>query len=371
VFLRPVEPDGVPQALTAALQGGDPVAPLPLQQAERRVALGVLQLDRPVIEPDAAAVFLTSGSTGQPKGVVLSRAAIAASVTATHERLGGPGDWVLALPTNYVAGLMVAARALLAGTELHTVTADLTSLPSTVSRMAGRRYISLVPTQLVRAMREARLSHALAQFDAVLVGGAAADPGLLSAARALDIAVVTTYGMSETCGGCVYDGAPLAGVRVDVELDSDRIRLCGPMLFSGYRLRPDLTHDVLRDGRLFTPDRGRWRHGRLSVLGRIDDVVISGGVNVDLAAVERRAAAWPGLSDGEVAVVGLPDADWGTRVTVVLTGGGSAEDLLRWLRQDLPTAAVPRSATKVAKLPRTTSGKIDRQRLTAELSGKT
>jgi O-succinylbenzoic acid--CoA ligase len=211
----------------------------------------------------------------------------------------------------------------------------------------------------------------LAQFDAVLLGGAAADPELLAAARAHRIPVVTTYGMSETCGGCVYDGRPLEGVDVDLEPGTDRILLGGPMLFSGYRGRADLTSAALPGGRFRTSDRGQWHGDRLSVLGRLDDVVISGGVNVDLAAVERQALSWPGLHGGEVAVVGVPDPEWGTRVVVVLAGAEPAAELLRWLGQTLPRAAVPRAAANVPTLPRTSSGKIDRQQLTAVLSSKT
>ena len=363
------EPTAILDALTAALAGGDPMAPLPVAEVERRLTLEMLALDRPVEEPGAAAVVATSGSTGRPKGVVLSRAAITAAVAATHARLGGPGDWVLAMPAHYVAGLMVLARTVVAGTTVHEVPSDLGGLDRAAARMTGRRYLSLVPTQLVRACADARLSKTLAGFDAVLLGGAAADPRLLALARERGIAVVTTYGMSETCGGCVYDGVPLEGVQVDLEPGSDRILLAGPLLFSGYRLRPDLTAAALVAGRLHTQDRGGWRDGRLEVLGRLDDVVISGGVNVDLAAVERASRGWPGPAGVDLAVVGVPDPEWGTRVVAVTNGPGALDDLRRFLRPQLPAAAAPRQLVRVEALPRLPSGKIDRQRLVELVSG--
>ena len=365
--LRVVEQEALTEALAEALHGGDAVAPLPKSPVERRAVLEMLQPDVDVEEPDAAAVVATSGSTGRPKGAVLSRSAVAASVAATHTRLGGAGDWVLALPGHYVAGLMVLARTIVAGTSTHHVSAQLAGLPAAVSAMTGRRYISLVPTQLLRACADDELTEALAAFDAVLVGGAAADPQLLSRAHDRGIAVVSTYGMSETCGGCVYDGLPLDGVEVTLDADTDRILLAGAPLFSGYRLRDDLTRAARQGSQLVTQDRGRWADGRLEVVGRLDDVVISGGVNVDLGAVERAAAGWSGLHGAEVAVVGVPDPEWGTEVVAVTNGTASELGLRDYLRQTLPAAAAPRRLVRVDRLPRTSSGKIDRQRLIAAL----
>ena len=361
--MRTVEATSAAAALAEALQGGPPIAPLPVDASERRRTLEMLRPDEPIERPGLAAVVATSGSTGEPKGVLLSRSAIAVSVAATHQHLGGAGDWVLALPAHYVAGMMVMARTLLGGTTLHEVPSDLTGLPAAVRAMRGRRYLSLVPTQLFRACGEIELSQTLSQFDAVLIGGAPAGSDLLERARSQGIRVVTTYGMSETCGGCVYDGVPLAGVEVRLEPETGRVVLGGPQLFSGYRLRPDLTRAALGSGRLVTADRGEWRGDRLRLLGRMDDVVISGGVTVDLAAVERAARAWPGLHGAEVAVVGVPDAEWGTRVVAVLEEPASATGLRDYLRRALTAWSVPRDVTKVTTLPRTSGGKIDRQRI--------
>lgn len=321
----------------------------------------MLQPQVPVPD-DVAAIVSTSGSTGEPKGVLLSRWAIRASVVATHDRLGGDGDWALALPAHYVAGLMVLARGLVAGTAVRSVRPDLSDLPAVAPTLADRRYLSLVPTQLARAGQQPEVVAALTTFTAVLVGGGPADPTLLAHARSLGVPVVTTYGMSETCGGVVYDGEPLTGV--DLQLGADqRISIGGDSLFSGYRLRPDLTAAALVDGRLRTEDRGQWRQGRLEVLGRVDDVVISGGLNVDLAEVERQARPWSARQGHDVAILGLPDPDWGTKVVAVTDAAGSLDELRLFLSHSLPSYAAPRELVRLATLPRTSSGKIDRQSL--------
>ncbi len=168
-------------------------------------------------------VVETSGSTGEPKRVLLSRAAMRASADATHERLGGPGQWWLTLPPSYVAGLQVLFRSVRAGT---------TPVDDAASLSGERRYVSLVPTQLSRMLdTDAAI---LKGFDTVLIGGARLEPQLRERADNAGVRVVTTYGMSETCGGCVYDGRPLNGVKVSTS-DDGRIRIGGRVLFDGYQ----------------------------------------------------------------------------------------------------------------------------------------
>ncbi|HEY5821313.1 MAG TPA: AMP-binding protein [Propionibacteriaceae bacterium] len=357
-----VEPDDVAAALVATLSGGPAFAPLPPDPAERERVVAMLRPSAAVEEPDAAVIVATSGSTGRPKGVVLSRAALLASATATHERLGGPGDWALALPTHYVAGLMVQVRAVAGGTRVHVVRPDLSDLPAALPRLHGRRYLSLVPTQLRRALEIPSVATALSDFDAVLLGGAAADPALLEHARDAGVRIVTTYGMSETCGGCVYDGSPLTGVGVEIG-DKGRIVIGGPTVFTGYRQQPELTAATLDGGRLVTHDRGRWRGDRLEVLGRVDEVVITGGLNVDLAEVERYARTWPALTGGELVVLGRADPEWGTVVVAVSDVEVGLDGLREFLRNALPAYAAPRELIRIDPLPRTSSGKIDREAL--------
>jgi o-succinylbenzoate---CoA ligase len=367
--LQPVTPDQTFVALTEALHGGRAIAPLPESPAERASAVDMLQLNRPVEEPDAGVVLATSGSTGQPKGAVLSRTAVRASAEAAHIRLGGPGDWALALPPYYIAGLMVLVRVITAGTSVHHVGTDLARLPSAVGAMRGRRYLAVVPTQLERALDQPDLGEALRALDAVLVGGSALDPSLRSRAERAQINVVASYGMTETCGGCVYDGLPLDGVSVSVEPATQRIRIASVTNFSGYRLRPDLTSTTLNDGTLITQDRGEWSSdGRLQVLGRLDDHVITGGINVDLAELERACTSWPGLAGAELAVIAVPDVRWGHKIVAVTNGSGSAAGLRSYLEGRLPRHAAPRELVHLGALPRTAAGKIDRLRLAADLA---
>jgi O-succinylbenzoic acid--CoA ligase len=388
----------VVRAVRDALDGGPAYAPQPR----------LSDVDAP---PGTALVLRTSGSTGNPREVALSAAALRASADATHERLGGPGSWLLALPPTHVAGVQVITRSLMAGGALHPDTLDrftAAGFAAVADHMPrGRRaYVSLVPTQLHRLViaaddGEGAGLDALARFDAVLVGGAAAPAPLLARARAAGVRVVTTYGMSETSGGCVYDGVPLAGVRVrlaeaDVEPGSGTgvVELSGPMLAEGYVGDPDATAGAFRtdpDGtRWFrTSDLGRLDDGRLTILGRADDVILTGGVNVAPAAVEDAIAEHlAGLgTPGEACVVGVPDAEWGQAVVAVVATGtagrtsaaqgqpagpvpvlgladGGAE-LLAGLRsavgQRLGAPAAPRRVYVTDALPTRGPGKTDRR----------
>ena len=378
-------------SLRRSLAGAGVTAPLPAERAEREQTLTMLRPETPVEEAGAAAVVATSGSTGHPRGVVLSRSALIASAEATHRRLAGPGRWVLALPAHYVAGLMVLVRSLVADRPAVEVDARLDALPTIDLTGDGPHYVSVVPTQLGRALGDPARTAALRRFDAVLLGGAAADRPLLDAAAAAGVRVVTTYGMSETCGGCVYDGVPLDGVEVTADANG-RLSIGGPTLFAGYRLDPVATADTLMDGWLRTRDRGEIRgDGRVTVRGRLDDVVISGGLNVDLAAVELAVRSWAhAVGAGEAAVVGVPDPDWGTEVVAVVADeqnqalvpepapdsrapvsmGGRLclSDLRTALAESLPTYALPRRLVVRATLPRTSGGKIDRRQLIADLT---
>ncbi|MDN5726856.1 MAG: AMP-binding protein, partial [Propionibacteriales bacterium] len=253
--------------------------------------------------------------------------------------------------------LMVLARSLITGTETRRIAADLTGIGD-LPRTARRRYLSVVPTQLIRAMTDEATVTALARFDAVLVGGAAMDPAIGDQLRDRGVRLVTTYGMSETCGGCVYDGLPLPGVEVHSDPATSRLSIAGPMLFSGYLGRPTETAKALEGGRFRTGDRGSVTSGLVHLTGRVDDVVISGGSNVDLAEVESVLRRVLG-SRGSGAVIGVPDREWGTRVVAVTDAALTRDDL----RPHLSGALLPRQVITLERLPRTDSGKIDRQKL--------
>ncbi len=305
-------------------------------------------------EWDAAAdpeplVIATSGSTGAPKRVVLSRAAMRASAEATHERLGGPGRWVLDLPPTYVAGVQVLYRSVRAGTE---------PLLEGEQPAGERSYLSLVPTQLFRRLTDGSDVADLTRHAAVLVGGGPLAPEVRIEAEGRGIRVVQTYGMSETCGGCVYDGRPLAGVEVRIGAD-DEVLLRGPMLFDGYENDPERTERVLRDGWFHTSDTGSvGEDGRLRVTGRLDDVVISGGVKVPAAAVEQMLVTHPAVASAFV--VGVPDEEWGQRVVAVLALDGPTPALEDLRALVTPRAWAPRSLVEVTDVPLLPNGKPDR-----------
>jgi len=301
-------------------------------------------------------VVETSGSTGAPKRVALSRAAMRASADATHARLGGPGQWLLALPASYVAGLQVLFRSVRAGTE--PVLAGDGPWPDPGAMTAQRRYVSLVPTQLHRMLGEADRARRLAGFDALLVGGASLAPELRERARGLGVRVVATYGMSETCGGCVYDGVPLAGVEVATD-EQGRVRIRGPVLFDGYDGQPDLTAEVLQDGWFVTQDLGRVDEGgHVEVLGRADDVVITGGVNVPAATVAAELRRHPRVRAAEV--VGVADDEWGEVLVTVAVTDADLDELRDHVAATYPRSFAPRRLVRVDALPLLPNGKTDR-----------
>lgn len=374
--------DRVLPSLVRALDGGPALLPLPDgPQPLRETIAAALRPDEP-LDGDAAVVVPTSGTTGEPRGVLLPATAVRASVEATHERLGGPGRWLLALPATHVAGLMVLARSAVAGTM--PVALDLrngldpedfvTASARLGGNLAARRYTALVPAQLTTLLDDGAAAAALAGYDAVLLGGSAAPTAVVESAREAGVNVVTTYGMTETCGGCVYDGVPLDGVDVDLEpvdatdapVDQGRIRLRGPMLASGYRLRPDLTAEVFVDGWFRTSDTGEFGNGVLQVTGRVDDVAISGGVNVPLSAVDAALAAVPGIGEG--AAIAVDDARWGQRIVAVAVPRDSAnpptlESVRSAVASTHPAAYVPKELVLVQRLPMLPSGKVDRRAL--------
>ncbi len=360
-------------ALAAALDGAGP-ALLPLPTGGGRGAVvAALDPSRPLERDDVALVVPTSGSTGEPKGAMLTAAALRHSARATHDRLGGPGQWLLALPVTHVAGLAVLVRSLEARSRPEVLdlyggfSVEAFEAAGTRLDPGARHYTSLVPTQL-RRLLDAGTD--LSTYDAILVGGAALPPVLATRASAAGARVVTTYGMSETCGGCVYDGVPLDGVEV-VLRDDGLVELGGPVVFAGYRLRPDLTAAALVDGRHVTRDLGRWSpDGRLEVLGRADDVVVTGGVNVPVAQVERVLLGHPGVA--ACAVLGRPDAEWGERLVAVVqpcdwATAPTVEELRAFAADDLEPAALPREVVLTGLLPVLGSGKPDRAAVRALL----
>ncbi len=307
------------------------------------------------------------GSTGGGRAALLSATALQASAAATHVRLGGPGSWLLTLPVSAIAGLQVLCRSVLAGRAL-TVLERGESLAAAAARMPDdRRYTSMVPTQLRRALDAE--PDALRAFDAIVVGGAATDPDLLTRARDRGVCVVTTYGMTETAGGCVYDGVPLEGVAAQVR--DGGVELSGPVLALGYRLDPEATAEAFAGGWFRTRDAGRLEDGRLTVTGRLDEVVVTGGVNVAPQAVEAVLRGHPDVVDA--VVFGRPDDEWGSRVVaaVVPVPGTSPAlpDLRSWVAERLGAPAAPRELHLIETVPTLHTGKPDRRAVAQAVRG--
>ncbi|NUL49000.1 AMP-binding protein [Cellulosimicrobium funkei] len=383
------------RALAAALDGSGPPVEF---TADGRV------LPRPEATDPArggsagvVAVVRTSGSTGTPKQTLLTREALAASADATAARIGGEGQWLLAVGLQFVAGLAVLSRSLRSGTtpvpvEPGPFTARaFAEATDRLERGTGFRAVSLVPTQLARLLGPAapddgagRLAlEALRTFDAVLVGGARVPDAVRAAAAEAGINLHLTYGMSETCGGCVYDGVPLDGVTADlVGEDPPRLRLAGPMVAAGYLDDPERTAAHFGAGSFLTEDTGTvaphpQRPGQqlLSVTGRVDDVINTGGVKVSATRIQQVLESLPEVRAAFVG--GVPDDEWGQRVCAAVAlapvrarpGAGvvlhpfsesAARDAVR---AELGPAAVPKDWLVLDALPLLPNGKTDRQAL--------
>jgi O-succinylbenzoic acid--CoA ligase len=262
----------------------------------------------------------------------------------------GHGPWVLALPSSYVAGVNVIARSLLAGHD--PVIAD------GATWTPGPRFASFVSTQLARFVTDPSAIEVLQELDCILVGGGPVDRSVVAQVRSWGVDVHATYGSSETSGGCVYDGYPLPGVDIDLT-DDGRIKIAGPMLFDGYLDDPSLTAETLVDGWFITSDLGRIHDdGRLEVLGRADDMLISGGVKVPAPVIAQRLREHPSVRAAEV--VGVPDPEWGQRVIAVVEGAIEVDEARDWVAEAHPRTWAPRAVVVVEQLPLLANGKVDR-----------
>jgi O-succinylbenzoic acid--CoA ligase len=365
-------PAALVSAFEGVLDGREPgILPVPATPHEAELLTTALRVGEDV-DDDVAVIVSTSGTTGKPKGAMLTAAALVASADATHDRLGGPGTWLLALPAHHVAGLQVVVRSVIAGTMPVALNpsfevGELRAAIDAMSAMyAGRRYASLVAVQLDKALQDPEATAALAELDAVLIGGGPMPVPVREKATAAGIAVVRTYGMSETAGGCVYDGVALEGVRVRVG-DDGRVALGGATIAKGYR-NPTDPDPFSEPGWFHTDDVGALdESGTLRILGRIDDAISTGGLTVMPTLVEAALATHPAVTD--CAVFGVTDARLGQRVAVamVLAEGADAPttaELREHVAATLDPTAAPREVHVVDQVPRRGIGKVDRRELT-------
>lgn len=353
-------------ALRAALTGGDAMLPV--------VAGWPSPTDLPTtVEQRVAVVIETSGSTGVPKRVALSADAMLASAAASDTALGGPGQWLLALPTHYVAGINVLVRSLAAGTEpimLADGHFDAWAFAAASVRMAAPlRFSSVVPAQLGRlvdaAEKDGAVRERLQRFDRFLVGGQATPAPLIARALLLGLKITRTYGSSETSGGCVYDGVPIATSHA--RLIDGEVMLSGPMLAEGYLgdvARTEAAFAQLDHSRWYrTGDSGEITEGVLSITGRLDGVIISGGVKVSLEAIEALLRSLDGMQDA--VVVRAPSAQWGEVPVVFTTARVKLADLKPIVAERLGRESAPVAVVTLQSIPQLSSGKPDRLALAA------
>ena len=361
----PANPLAIMPALEEALTGQRALLPVPANDPARTNLLrNTLEPGAP-IDDDIALVVSTSGSTGKPKGAMLTPTNLISSADATHQALGGEGQWLLAMPAAYIAGIQVLVRSMVAGVEPATIdltrgfnVAEFAERAKELATTGERTYTALTPMQLAKATSTLKGIDALRTFSAVLVGGAATNPRLLESAAKLRINVITTYGSSETSGGCVYDGRPIAGARVKIV--DGRIHLGGPMVARGYRgfQSPDL-----QDGWFRTSDAGSLIDDHLTVHGRIDNIIDSGGLKLHPEVLETFLLKVEGVTGA--CVVGKQDARFGERICAAYTGSATVADIMNAFDDaedagEIARWQVPKEIKVVPALPQLGPGKVDR-----------
>ncbi|WP_369851451.1 AMP-binding protein [Cryobacterium sp. Y82] len=368
--LTPEHPPAVLAALRDALAGSGPaLLPVPIHRD------GMLK----DVPKRVAVVIETSGSTGTPKRVMLATNALLAGAAASTVALGGAGQWLLALPLHYIAGVQVLVRSIAAETTPLMLPSgrfdpqDFLRLAETMTE--SLRYTALVPVQLARLLDAAddpALLAVLRRFTAILVGGQAIRPDLIARAAELDVRVVRTYGSSETAGGCIYNGVPIGDTLVRVV--DGQLELSGAVLAEGYLGDAALTAErfILEHGVRWyrTGDLGEVDpvDGRVTVLGRADNVIISGGEKVSLDAVEGIVRSCSGFE--QAVVIGADDDEWG-QVPVVVVGGDTADfsAVTAAVVAVLGRAARPARVVRVEAIPLLASGKPDRRALAGTALG--
>lgn len=365
------------EQLLRAWDSGSALAPIPAVSKNFPAAMvdsirAAINLDLPA-QPSTIAALSTSGSTGNPRGVEFTAHQLSAlndfinSGSVVGRQINAAARWIAALPVTSVGGFNVLIRSIATG--LPPIALDSVAGAGTFSaeevthalRLCGDSppMISLVPTQLRRLLSTEEGTHALSCFAAVLVGGSATPLSDQIHARDQGIAVAFTYGMTETSGGCVFNGVPAPAVGIDIDPTTSLISISGNVIATGYRPSGSATGQELFQGSFTTQDLGELdANGILHVSGRTDDIVIINGVNISVHAIKEIIDAHPMVRDSYV----LPDL---TAVVVPTNADLRFEDELRAaISQRLGNVAVPRFMI-IDSLPYLPNGKPDRQRIQA------
>ncbi len=340
-LLRASPASEIPQLaveITAALVGTGP-------------ALGFGDVGSKVAPKNIAIVIGTSGSTGLSKEVGFTRTSLLASAQASNSFLGAHigAQWSLLLPVTHIAAVNVIIRSM----EVGTLPVDLRNFDGDYPAVD---FTSIVPTQLFRALNsDERLLRHLQSATAVLVGGAALSSSLRTQANNAGINTIETYGMTETCGGCIYNGEALDGVDFAIS-DHGLIKIRGSVLAHGYINSASTFHD--HDGWFISNDRGEIIDGRLHVLGRADDVIITGGENLSLTAVEATLSVrYPEL---ECAAFAIKDPQWGQALHLAIVGHANLTEISHYLEAALGEIAKPKGIHLLDSLPLLGIGKVNR-----------
>lgn len=362
----PANPVAILGDLEDAIAGRRSFLPIPAKDRPRAQLLRDSQRAGQPIDARIALVMATSGSTGTPKGAQLTPANLVSSADATHQHLGGEGQWLLAMPAHHIAGMQVLIRALIAGVEPLALDLsggfqidDFATAAEELKETGDRVYTSLTPLQLIKAMDSLDGIEALRLFDAILVGGAPTPRPTLDAAAELGITLITTYGSSETSGGCIYDGRPLPGAKVRIR--DSRVELGGPMIARGYRNAPN-HEDFAEPGWFRTSDVGELIDEHLTIMGRMDSIIDSGGLKLHPEVLEKAIMDLEGIAGA--CVLGVPDQRLGQAIVAAYSGTLSPAEVIRGL-SDLPRWQLPKQLKHVEALPMIGPGKVDRRAITA------
>ncbi len=358
VTVNPANTEDVVDAVTLALAGTAAVC----------VTTG--EVDVSEVPDECALVVLTSGSTAAPKRVALSGEALRASALATTDAIG-KGNWVLALPLTYIAGIMVVVRSVVDQTHLVDLRAEPFDAQAFTNEVAdlpdGTWFTSLVPAQLARlvdlAERATGAARALTRFSAILVGGQAIPEGLVARAEAVGARMVRTYGSAETAGGVVYDGAPIGDTALRTDADGV-LHISSSSLANGYigdpeRTAREFTTDANGQRWFHTSDRATIENGKLTVLGRVDDIIVTGGVKVSLADIDRVLEKFGGTA----LATWFADDEWGQVPAVVADFDLDLDAVRAHVERELGKSARPYRVVTVDAIPTLPSGKPDRQAL--------